>query len=70
MNRGSLIGGIILVIIGLIFLMDNLGYAHVSVWRLFRDYWPVFIIWAGVDMLYRAYRKGAIKQGSPNESLG
>jgi lia operon protein LiaF len=70
MYRGSLIGGIILVVIGMVFLMDNLGYTHVSVWRLFRDYWPVLIIWVGADMLYRAYRKEKRKSSSLNESLG
>lgn len=50
-QRGPLLAGIILIVIGLIFLLEN-WYGHISFWRLFARYWPVILILIGLKKLY------------------
>lgn len=50
MKKGKTIG-ILLIIIGLIFLLNNLNLIKVSIVELIRVYWPVILIWIGVDKL-------------------
>ena len=47
-DRGSLMGGLILIALGLLFLADNLlpGFS-------FGEYWPVLLIVIGVGVLLR-----------------
>jgi predicted membrane protein len=45
------VGGIILIIIGVLFLLDNFGYA--SFGELIHDYWPVILIIIGLSLLMR-----------------
>jgi len=47
---------ILLIIIGVVFLLDNLGYVHISVAELIRTYWPVILIWMGVEKLVRDWK--------------
>ncbi len=44
---------ILLIIIGVVFLLDNLNYVHISVTELIRTYWPVILIWMGIEKLMR-----------------
>ena len=50
MKKGKTIG-ILLIIIGLMFLLNNLNLIKVSIVELIRVYWPVILIWIGVDKL-------------------
>lgn len=43
--------GAVLVFVGLIFLVNNLGLADAG--ELFSDYWPVFLILLGLSILLR-----------------
>jgi hypothetical protein len=56
MRRGTLFWGGVLVVIGLVLLLDNLGLlGNVNVWGLL---WPVFLILLGVWILFgRVLRK-------------
>lgn len=53
-NKGL---GILLIIFGLIFLANNLELIQVSVVDLIRVYWPLILIWLGVDALFRGVKK-------------
>ena len=44
---------IFLIIIGLVFLIDNLGYIDISISQIITTYWPVILIWIGAEKLYR-----------------
>jgi lia operon protein LiaF len=44
---------ILLIVIGVVFLLDNLHYIHISVAELIRTYWPVILIWMGIEKLMR-----------------
>ena len=50
MFKGKSIG-ILFIALGLIFLLNNLNLIEVSLAELIRVYWPVILIWLGVDKL-------------------
>jgi hypothetical protein len=49
MRRGSIFWGIILVLAGGLFLLNNLGFLKVDVWNLL---WPFFLIALGIAFLW------------------
>ena len=52
MFKGKSIG-ILFIALGLIFLLNNLNLIEVSLAELIRVYWPVILIWIGIDRLLR-----------------
>jgi len=48
---------IFLIAIGGIFLLDNLDIIDISVSELIRTYWPVILIWMGVEKLIRDLKR-------------
>ncbi|MFA4926127.1 MAG: DUF5668 domain-containing protein [Candidatus Aminicenantales bacterium] len=49
-RRDNLIWGIILIVIGLLFLLDNIG---LDSWELLFKFWPlILIIWGGYKLYY------------------
>ena len=44
---------VILIAIGVVFLLDNLEYIHISITELIRTYWPIILIWMGIEKLMR-----------------
>ncbi len=56
-RRPSLVGPAILILIGGLLLLGNLGLLHVDWWQLWR-LWPIVLILAGLDILARHSRWG------------
>tara|TARA_B100002052_G_C15800007_1_gene560627 strand:- start:286 stop:471 length:186 start_codon:yes stop_codon:yes gene_type:complete len=52
MFKGKSIG-ILFIVLGLIFLLNNLKLIEVSIAEIIRVYWPVILIWIGVDKVIR-----------------
>ncbi len=52
MFKGKSIG-ILFIVLGVIFLMNNLNIISVSLAEIIRVYWPVILIWIGIDKLLR-----------------
>lgn len=50
MKKGKSIG-ILFIILGLLFLANNLDLVKVSIVELIRVYWPIILIWIGIDKL-------------------
>ena len=50
-RSGPLVAGMILILVGLGFLVENL-FGSLSFWHLLSRYWPVFLIIIGVSKLY------------------
>ncbi len=50
-RRGSLVGPVILIGLGIVFLLNNLGVLSWSVWDVILGLWPVLLIAAGLDLL-------------------
>lgn len=53
---GRIIGGFVLISIGVVFLLNQLGYTDISLGYLFSTYWPVFMILAGILYLVNRER--------------
>jgi len=49
-GRGTLIGGVVLIVIGLLFLFDNF-FPGIS----FADFWPLLLIAVGTGMLWNSW---------------
>jgi lia operon protein LiaF len=47
---------IFLIAIGIVFLLDNLDVINISVSELIRTYWPVILIWMGIEKLVRDFK--------------
>lgn len=52
MLKGKSIG-ILFILLGLLFLLNNLSLIEISLSELIRVYWPVILVWIGVDKLLR-----------------
>jgi hypothetical protein len=50
-RRGSLVGPIILIGLGLVFLLNNLGMVSWDVWDTIARFWPILLIAIGLDIL-------------------
>jgi putative Mn2+ efflux pump MntP len=50
-QRGALIGGVILILIGLLFFLEN-WFPDFSLWNVFARFWPVLLILIGLRKLY------------------
>ncbi len=50
MKKGKSIG-ILFIVLGLLFLANNLNLIKVSIVELIRVYWPIILIWIGIDKL-------------------
>lgn len=48
---GVLIAGLILIVLGVIFLIESF-YAPFSAWRLIAKYWPLILIIIGAKRIY------------------
>jgi DUF4097 and DUF4098 domain-containing protein YvlB len=65
--RRSLTGPLILILIGVLFLLRNVG-VHIPVWHFFGRFWPLLIILWGVIALIEHFT--ALKQGYRTRGLG
>jgi len=46
--KSNLIGGLIVMLIGILLLLDSLALIEISFGRLFRDFWPLILVLIGV----------------------
>jgi hypothetical protein len=53
-HSGALTAGLILVVLGVIFLVESF-YAPFSAWRLIARYWPLILILIGVKRIHRYF---------------
>lgn len=47
------LSAIILIVIGVVFLLQNLGIADVHLGQLIAKWWPLILILVGVSMLFK-----------------
>jgi DUF4097 and DUF4098 domain-containing protein YvlB len=65
--RRSLTGPLIVIIVGLVFLLRNMG-VHIPVWHFFGRFWPLLIILWGVIALVEHFT--ALRHGYRTRGLG
>jgi lia operon protein LiaF len=53
-KQESLFWGIVLLLIGAVFLISNLG-VDIDVWEVLGDYWPVILIVIGAKNIWQHY---------------
>lgn len=58
-HQGSLVFPLLLVFLGLMFLLINLGVVDRSIWSDIIRFWPVLLILMGIDTLLRRSSAGA-----------
>jgi hypothetical protein len=51
--RSNIVGAMVLIVIGSVFLLDNLGLADISLGHLIRTWWPAILIVLGISLLFR-----------------
>lgn len=51
------IGAVVLIVVGTVFLLNNLGITRLSVPEIAATWWPVVLIVAGVSLLARRRRR-------------
>lgn len=51
-NRRSLVGPLILITLGIILLLNNLGITDWNLWDLIFRFWPVILIACGIEILF------------------
>ncbi len=57
------VGACVLIALGVVLLMTNLGWLSFRVvWRLFADWWPLILIAMGVGMLIKPKGIGSSQQ--------
>lgn len=66
MRKGSCFWGGLLVLLGVLFLLDNLDIFDVDVWNLF---WPLLLIVWGVSLLLRVAGSGGKESGVEHLSV-
>jgi hypothetical protein len=49
-KNGDVVGAVLMIILGMIFLANNFGFLPWSVWGTLWRFWPVFLILSGVQM--------------------
>ena len=49
--RGN-VAAIVLVLVGLFFLLNNLGLIDISLWDLVRVWWPLVLIGVGLTLFF------------------
>jgi len=54
-RRGGLLFPLLLIAMGTLFLLNNLGIVSWTVWRVIGQMWPVLLIAIGLDILLRGY---------------
>ena len=51
-KRTSLFGPIVLIGLGILLLLSNVGALNLDFWQLLFRFWPIFLIAAGLDILF------------------
>ncbi len=50
-RRGGLVGPVILIGLGVVFLLNNLGILSWSIWGVILRLWPILLVAAGLDLI-------------------
>jgi len=55
-KKESLFWGLIILVLGLLFLMKNFGF-EINIWHLLGKYWPLILIYIGLKNIFLFIKK-------------
>jgi hypothetical protein len=50
--KGNMVAALVLIVVGTLFLLNNLGLTDLSLGRLITTWWPAVLIIVGVGLLF------------------
>lgn len=51
--KANLIPALVLIVIGVLFLLNNLGLTSLSLGEVIRTWWPAILILVGISLLFK-----------------
>lgn len=67
-KQEKLFWGIILLIIGVLFMLDRLGI-NINVWHFFGTYWPVILIAIGAKNIWYHFKSQNKNENNQEETM-
>lgn len=56
-SSDSIFWGIVIIIIGFIFLAKNMEWIHINAWEVIGTYWPLVLIYIGSKNIILFFKK-------------
>lgn len=53
MKERKVFGGLFLIFLGVIFLLNNLGFIGWDIWLAFANFWPLILVAVGIRLIFR-----------------
>lgn len=50
--KGNILAALVLIVVGTLFLLNNLGYTNLSLGRLITTWWPAILVVVGLGLLF------------------
>lgn len=50
--KGNVVAALVLIIVGTLFLLNNLGFTNLSLGRLISTWWPAILVVVGLGLLF------------------
>lgn len=50
--KGNIVAALVLIVVGTLFLMNNLGFTDLSLGRLISTWWPAILVVVGLGLLF------------------
>ncbi|ALN85348.1 MULTISPECIES: DUF5668 domain-containing protein [Lysobacter] len=51
--KSHVVGALILIVIGTLFLLNNLGYTNLSLTKVLVTWWPAALVVVGLGLLFK-----------------
>ena len=56
-SSDSIFWGIVIILLGFLFLAKNLGWAHIDIWEFMGTYWPLILVYIGSKNIILYFKK-------------
>ncbi len=53
MKGRNIFGGLLIILLGILFLLNNLGVIGWDIWWVYADFWPLILIALGIRLIFR-----------------
>jgi LiaI-LiaF-like transmembrane region len=50
--KGNIVAALLLIVIGTLFLLNNLGFTNMSVGHLVKTWWPAALVVVGLGLMF------------------